>query len=341
MPDIDEAGIVGKPNDISDVITNVQAHKYPLVSMIPKDTAEQIRGEYQVEEYVDEGYKGDAEGAGATRTGSSSKRAMLYDRQQKFTREYGLTMEAQAVKKAGVADEFSRQRNQAYPLLKRKMESKFCSNTESVVGAGLDGHETRGLFVWQQVAAQDADKDPVPDAYRPVAAQVIGSASGAAMATVVTEAAIKAFLQTTFGFTDVEQNYLMLCGIMLKGVLDDLQVWTPTKASNTLRQVYQFSKAAEDRRVVNCVDVMEYSGGVITLHPTNYLMRERDDGAKTDFSDRSGLMIVQEMLEVRYLINPYEIEFPPDGAGRHGWHQCMASLRHLNPKTGGAILCNS
>jgi len=298
-----EAEQAGKRQAWANIIANIQASTFPVTSMAAKaERPGQVLETWQVKTYPDTPHAGVPDGKDATDF-DSNPRKEIQMRAQKSWRKPGVSDFADEAEIVGLnGTESAEQIKDALILLKKTMESRVCSAYNCQADNGVLGNETRGLFSYGQNTAQSYL--PVPDGYRvPTTSRYTGSLASFNERDYFLPMARSSYIQRKGPFK--MHGFL---GIELKAVFTEFSKYVDNVANKTA--VRSFTKPQEDSSYVLCVDKLVLDTGEIDLHPTPYLYKDRDTGADTAYTHKSGIFLDMDMLRIAYTRLPRVVKLP-------------------------------
>lgn len=312
-----------KREDISDEFTIVDAKSTPFMTSVRKGPApENTLFEYPVDQYAAPTLVGRPDGKDVESSeleNAAAQRGKLAARVQWFLKATGVGKVANTVPNVagvGKGKEYARSVAKKTVELKRSMEYRFMSVSEGAADNGTDGSLTRGIGKWILSSAQ-ADQ-PVPSAYRPVAAQI----KSVAAVTAYTEANIQDQLEACFKVTGAKVNLTGFCRTNFKKQFTNFTGRVPDVA-DTLA-VRRYMADAEETTLKHTIDKYEGDFGSVTLIPTLWM----DD---TNAALQLAYFLNMELWHTRNQQNPMSTELPNGGGGRKGLVDAICGLACLNP----------
>lgn len=319
MPGLIETDQVGKREDLSDLISVVDAKETPVSSLLPKGKAlSNSLFEWQADAYDDPNTDGVLDGADVTTfSNKSENRAKLSGRVQKMRRSWMVSDLSENLSNvAGLASEKASAKAKCILELKRDIESVICSDNDSQEQDGTSTYKTRGLGKWIQNGAQT--DLPVPAAFRTPTASI----NTTAMASL-TETLVQDVLESVYNESGKKGSYIMPCGTKLKRAFSGLAQYVPDKASHlAVRRVSQ----AKPDMIVNTVSVYEGDFGTVTLLPSLFLAN-----GTADAPTRRGYLMTPDQAEIRFLRQPGGMELENKGGGPRGYADTILALCVKNP----------
>ena len=327
-----EADQGGVREQLADYITMLQVRNFPFTSLLPKESKpNQGLVQFQVSEYPDVDQQGVLEGLDVQEF-DSVERDMLQARRQRFWWNPAVTTEVDENVVAGLAGgEMVSQKKAALILVKTKLEMRCLSNLDSTPSKPKVGQTFRGMFSWQQVAAQT--DLPVPVAWRAPTASVYTSTLA-----LLTETAFGDLMESQFTARQSKADLLGICGIKLKRRLSSFGSYMDD-VTNTL-QVRTVTRAQDNKTLINVVEHLTLDSGDVDLMVSSWLARDIK-GATTDYSSRSGLFVDTNLLALAYTRLPRIRDLEDRGGGPRAICDLMASLINKNPKGHAAALISS
>lgn len=300
-----ESELVGKRQSLADVIANIQVTTQPFTSMLEKRTKPKNQPHsWQAEVYPDVDHNGVPDGKDVD-TFDSQPRALLQCYSQKFWRNPAVSDFSDEAEVAGAGGgEFARQKAVAMVLLKRKMEQRFLSASDTLLSGKV--YETRGMFSWISNTAQTTF--PVDATVRPAAAQIYTG----------TLANFKERGTSSFGsmcassFIARKGPMTMdaFLGIYLKQVFTEFTQYQETKAS--FNSVRQFVQQQDTKTLTSTIDSLVTDTGTYRLH-TSAFLRKTTAGADVAGTHLSGIVVDMDMVGLAYTRLPRI--FPQENKG--------------------------
>jgi hypothetical protein len=324
---------VGQREDLSDVITIVDAKNTPFVSAARKgaDITNAAVYSFQADKYNDPSFDGVLSNSDVSTFDDPAKnRALLSARGQMFRRAVKVdtfVQEASDIAGIGRRKQLAVGVSKALLETKRDMESAFCSDRESQEQSGANPYRTRGLFRWIDVSAQS--DLPVPAAYRTPTASVDTNAAP-------TESQVQTLLQSIYSQTGQIDDMVLLCGPSLKRTFTEYTRFSTGATSNAL-SIRTFNTSAEAKKIVSAVNVFEGDFGTLRLLPSLYL---RQNNSSDTAKNSSGLVLNMDQCEVRFAKRPAMRELPDLGGGPRALIDAIASVTCLAPQSQGKFTAN-
>ncbi len=323
MPELLEANQVGKLQDISDAVFNVEAAETPFISMCGKDPKpHQKQSSWQSEKYPVDGHQGEMDGQDVTNF-DSGQRKLLYGMAQLLRRAYKVSTFADVTDVAGIKREIAHQKALAMVVLKTKMESRALSDSESSEDDNVAiPNETRGGFKWLDTGAQA--HLPVDPLFRPPV-----ECHHTTPLDTFTEKTFRSQLDAAYKLRRSKSSLDGFVGVTLKGLVDDWTVYdsqTPTQVP-----VRSFQHKGDSGQLINVVDFLKFSTGTVRLHISSQLHTDEATGAPTNFTDRSGLFLDMRMWRIAFMKRPQDRRLQDGGGGPRGYCETIMMLKCMNP----------
>ena len=320
----------GIRQDLSDLIAVVDAKTCPVVSMAKKG-AEPINPltQWQADSYGTPtlaGVLSNADVTDANYEDQAANRVLLSARIQKFRRVPSVDDLAQNVSEvAGIGKkrEMARAVTRSLEMLKRDMESTFCSNQESQEQSGASPYLTRGLGRWIQNAAQS--DLPVNASYRTPAASVLTTAPSA-----LTETAVQGLLQSLFLQSGKVQSYSLVCGPALKRAFTGF-TRTQFASTNVGSSIRTLTQSAESNKITSTIDIFEGDFGSLELIPSLFMAQDASGATAADEKLGRGYVLDMDMVELRYNRKPRYQELEDRGGGSRGIVDAICALCVKSP----------
>jgi hypothetical protein len=333
MAAIYEATQIGKRQEISEKIFNVESEKTPFLSLLKKGpTPNQMLMSWQAEVYPAAPSTGIKDGAPATGR-NSVPRILVEGCAQHFRREWSVTTLANLTNVAGVGrNEVGRQRAKAMVILKKMIEQQLLSADDCAVESGETPWTTRGALAWISNGAQGVK--PVDAALRNAAGAIYTGAVAS-----LTEGAFRDLLEAAYGETNEPLSLDGFCGIDLKAILDDFtQVYPTGTGTSQAKAVYNMTDVETYK---NKVEWLRFSAGDVRLHLNPFMAYTTSTGAASAYSPKSGVFLNMDMWEMGWLMQPANTNLAPDGSGANGYIDAVAGIKCLNPRGQMKVYSNS
>ncbi len=320
--------VTGQREDLSDVITIVDAKNTPFVSAARKgaDITNAAVYSFQADKYNDPSFDGVLSNSDVSTFDDPAKnRALLSARGQMFRRAVKVdtfVQEASDIAGIGRKKQLAVGVSKALLETKRDMESAFCSDRESQEQSGANPYRTRGLFRFVDSAAQT--DLPVPAAYRTPTASINTDAAP-------TESAVQTLLQSIYSQTGQIDDMVLLCGPSLKRTFTEYTRFSTGSAGAGL-SIRTFNNSADSKKIVSAVNVFEGDFGTLRLLPSLYL---RQNNSSDTAKNSSGLVLNMDQCEVRFAKRPAMRELPDLGGGPRALIDAIASVTCLAPQSQG------
>jgi hypothetical protein len=327
---------VGLREDLSDVISVVDAKNTPVSSMAKKgaDLTNGAVFSWQADAYNDPSFDGVLTSADVTTFDDPAKnRVLLSGRAQKFRRSIKVDDFAQNVDNiAGVGKkkEMARGVSRAIVELKRDIESAICSDNDSQAQSGATPYKTRGLGSWISSSAQT--DLPVDSAFRTPSASINSTAIAS-----LTEAQVQGILQSIYTVTGQINTMTLVCGPELKRAFTGFTRYATGGDAAAELSIRTFTQSTEAKKITAKVDTFEGDFGTVSLLPT--LFNAKDQVEATQL--RRGYLLDMDMIELRYGRRPRFQELEDQGGGPRGLIDAIAALVCWNPKALGKFSATS
>jgi len=325
----------GKRQDLRDVISLVDARKYPLTSMAKKGaTPKNSMVEWQVDSYPDPSFDGVLDGLDVTaHENMAEQRKRLQTRIQIFRRSPMVSLlseEVSDVAGIGTKKEMARAIVKSIEMLKRDMECAFCSDRESQAQSGQNPYRTRGLGKWAQATAQtDLPVDPL---YLTPAASI-----NTTTVANLTESLVNDVVASVWDVTGEDKTFVLVCGRTLRSRFSQFTQYQ-AGSTNVMASVRTITQAAEARKLVNTIDILEGDYGTIELVPSAWLAR---DNASATVGRCRGYLLDPENIEVAFHTAPRRKPLPDLGGGPRELVYAIAALIASNPTVLGKFAATS
>lgn len=325
MAGLSEANQIGAREDLSDVISVVDAKATPLTSMMPKGK-DACAGLYQwqADQFAENDTDGVIDGKDAEAFNQQSDRQKLGGRIQKKWRNPMVTDLAQNVNDvAGVGKKKEMQREVALAIknLKRDMECVFGSDNDSVDGNASTAYKTRGLGSWITNSAQTDPQTIVPTDFRTPAASIDATAVGS-----LTETEVQDVLESIWDECGTIKTYACILGATLKRRFSSFAQFQDG-VSATKASVRTFNQDANSKQISATIDFYGGDFGELELHPSAFLAHGTTNAPK-----RRGYVLDMALTELRFNRAPSFRPLEDGGGGPRGIVDCIFSMCVKNPK---------
>jgi hypothetical protein len=320
-----ETAQVGKREDLRDIMSVVDAKKYPVTSMAPKGAApNNTLFEWLVDNYPSPSFAGVMDGTDVTTyENMMAGRARLQGRIQIFMHAPMVSLLAQEVSDVaaiGKRQEMAKSIVKAIEMLKRDMECAFCSDVDSQAqSGGATPYRTRGLGVWIQNGAQT--DLPVSASYRTPTASIDATATAS-----FTEVILNGVMQSVWDQTGTDGTFQLVCGRTLRTKISSFTQYQ-TAATNVMAAIKTFTQNANERKITATIDVYEGDFGTIELFPTAW--NANDQAAAVQRA--RGYLLEMDLLQLIYHTMPQRKPLPDLGGGPRELVYAIAGLAVLNP----------
>lgn len=336
MPGLMEPGQVGKRQDLSNYITNIEREDTPLFSMLPKDEVNKVTFETQVDDY---GETTDISGVGSAEDADSfqnqaENRAIIENSVMKMWEKPAVDDFSENVNEnpALSAGEYVEGVRKATVRLKFRMEKRLLSQVEASkqgVG-GAKAYGTCSIFGFLKSGAPSGTQ-VVPERFRTPAAQIYSNT-----VANITEDSFQDMMQEVFEATNGKGKFTGVVGSELKQKISSFSIYRPTVAGQTtIRQINK-----EDTKTLSTVvDIITGDFGTVELVPSTRINHFDAAGAATSAAIRrgSGLMLDLSMWGLAYKRKPGHKRLADQGGGPRGIVDVIFGLRCKNPKGNGAL----
>lgn len=313
MAGLTEPNQVGKREDLSNLISVIDAKKLPYTTMAPKDSkTENMLTSWQMdkEKAIDAaGQAGIIDGTDVSTFGNPAenrKLASVYGQWFRQSDKVGKLAE-KVSNVAGAPSELARGVKRLLRSLKRNIEVKCLSVDETQAQGGAGGYEIRGIDKWIQVAAQAVL--PVDAGFRTPTASIDTTTNTASN----TEAKMTDVMESIYQETGEPSTLDVFLGPKAKKRIDVLQLVGDLTAGTDKITARNINKAQGDTKLIQKVDIIQNSFGTLRLHLSSYLAFA--DGVRTD-AVSDGRMYMMNMSGVRLRFNQTpQMEMMEDAGG--------------------------
>lgn len=343
MPGLQEADQVGKRQDLSDYIVNIQRTDTPLFTEIPKDTVRKSTFETQVDDY---GETNDIGGVGTSEDAEDFKnmaenRGIIDNQVMKMWEKPMVDDFAENVNEneAIPQGEYVEAVRKAIVRLKFRVEKRLLSCVEGTRQESGRKFGTCSIGGFIKSTAPIGDQR-VPERYRTPDAQIYTGTLAD-----FTEVSARTILKEIFESTNGKGMFKGYVGSSLKEAFSMMSIYRPDKASNT---VIQRINSVNNGTIETVVDILTGDFGTIELIPTTR-MRYFDQNATIGTYDAtseaqrrgSGLIVDINGWGLAFKRKPGHKPLQDKGGGPRGIVDTIFGLRCKNPKGNGAVFVSA
>ncbi len=335
MPGLTEPNQVGKRQDLSNYITNIEQEAYPLISMLPKDK-DPVNTEFetQVDDY---GSTDDLDGVPAGKDADqfenqAARRGIIKNRVQKMWENPMVDDFAENVSEnPAVSSEYLDAVRKSTVRLKFRIEKRLFSEREAEANSTSKGYGTCSIFGFLKAAAPTGVQ-VIPESFRLAAAQRYTST-----VALFTEEAAQDLLQELFENSHGAGDYDAFFGSELKQKVSFMTIYRPDVASNTIVRRFDASKNTE---LAAMVDILTGDFGTVKLHPTTRMRWQDVNGAANSQTLRRGSGVIMSMKHwaLAFKRRPGHRPLQDGGGGPRGIVDGIFGLRCKAPKANAPIL---
>ncbi len=335
MPGLMEPNQVGKRQDLSSYMTNIQREETPLFTMLPKDTVSKTTFETQVDDYGD---TDDLEGVGSSEDADSfqnesENRGIIENSVMKMWEKPGVDDFAENVNEnpALTAGEYANSVRKATVRLKFRAEKVLMSEREATKqdGSGTK-YRTCAIGGFLKVGAPSGTQ-VIPSRYRLPSAQAYSSTVAAE-----TEDDIHNILQEIFEQTNGAGDFTFVCGSEQKQKVSSFSIYRPDLASNTVvRNINNQNNATLE----TVVDFLVGDFGRVKLVPVTRMRWTDKDATALSTAKRrgSGYILDLKMWGLAFKRKPGHRPLEDKGGGPRGIVDMIFALRCKNPLGNGVV----
>ncbi|RME72849.1 MAG: hypothetical protein D6781_01570 [Verrucomicrobia bacterium] len=315
MAGVYENAQVGKREDLSDVIANIDRKNTPLLSRI-KVGKKLVRAvfDWQMESYPEPRTEGVVDGKDADAWEVITTRALAHNTAQKWWRLPRVSDFAEEVSDvAGVRSEMAKQTKDALVMLKRDIEKTLCLDSRDCqLDDGSKGYQTRALGTWIQTGAQSLY--PVDERFRPPAAQIDSTAVAS-----VTETTLSNIAKSIWDNAGAAMDLWCPIGSTLKQQISTFAAYQQSGVTD-LRRV-----EGEANAVRMMVDIVANDFATFHFVLSPFLFGDTAHG------DKRCYILDMNQLELRYNRRPRVKPIENKGGGPRAIVDAIAGLCVKNP----------
>lgn len=324
---------VTEVESLGDELSIIEPEGTPFVSMVAKTRATQVLHTEFADKLRPARRTGTRAGKGVTGGGDkTSGRRAITSRVHRVFDEWAVDDVETDVAKAGgnavTTDQAELSRMKCLRELKRDMEA-ICLGDQDSSGSADKEMVTRGFFSWVSPTAQT--DLPVPDDYRPAAAQVLTLGTDKLTETT-TSSGFQSFnglakeLHKRYG-TRVEAE--IFAGV---NICEAFDLFSRTSQGGDAR--YNVNENASNHTITLHVSVFESTFIRGTIIPDHFLRVDANGVGNAN----SAAVVVPEFFNLAFLESPASKDLEDDGGGPHGWIRAKFALMCRNPRGQAAIM---
>lgn len=261
---------------------------------------------------------------------------------------------------AGIRGQLARDVSRAMTMIKRDMETAFCSNQAATADTGsTQGYMSRGMTAY--LNGTDCTVGTADSSYlvTPTGANIVGGGTtngvadigASAASSTLSESTVQTLLQNIYSITGQSKTFTLLAGTALKRAFTNL-ITTTTTATDTdgiaATVVRTLGRDVTESSYVSHVDIFEGDFGRIRIVPTNFIGTiSYTTNATTNVGTPTavpymGYLLDMNLVEIRYGGNQAEITPLTDNGGGPGrLVETVASLVNYAPKSQGLFAYTS
>lgn len=318
--------------DLTDYITMVDAHEYPLFAMLPKGSAPNAS---LIEWPVDKNKAPDANVIAGAVDGEDLTSFVSYqddydilnNRVQWFRTGVAIgEMAADTQNQAGISSQSAYAFKKLMEFLKRNVEVRLGGDYEQQTPTGTTPGQLRSIGNWILATAQAVN--PVPTAHLTPSASIYAGALAD-----LTEDSLDAVLTSQYQVTGRMRTRSIVCGTSFKA---RFKAFTKTQfgSTNVASSIRTFQQDGTSKTIVNTVDVYVGDFGTYELIPSLYL----NYNTATALGDvRRAYALDWERWQLRF-VHPIKKKPLPDlGGGERFMLHTKLTLACLNPRDQAAF----
>lgn len=332
MPATPITTVKGQREDLSDAMVLIEPGDTPLFSMCKKaKEPTNVLFQWPADRYNDPQTAGVLADADVSSFDDQhANRELLSGRIQKVRRAFqvdDLVENVADLAGVGRKQAFNKSAAKALVELKIDIEAIMGSDNDSQVQSGANPYRTRGIGSWINPAAHTYSDTAtaVPAAFRTPAASINTTTT-----TSLTENNVIDVLQSIYGVRRARRNYDLVCGVSLKRAFTNF-IRTQTGSTNVMSSVRGFNSNAEDKKIVNTIDIYEGDFGILSLHVSTYLA----NGAAAAVSAARGYVLDMDLVSIGFNRKPRMEELEDRGGGRRGFCDAIFGVAVANPQVLG------
>ena len=324
-----EPNQVGKRQDLSAYITNIERENYPVLAMLPTDKEPvNTTFETQVDDYgTTNNLDGVPVGQDATDfQNQAANRGIITNRVMKMWQNPMVDDFAENVSEnPALSSEYTEAVRKSIVRLKMLQEKRLLSEREAENNNPSAGYGTCGFFGFLKDTAPTGVQ-LVPERFRLAAAQRYTSTL-----TLLTEEVLQDRLQELFENTHGSGSYDGIFGSELKQKISFMSVYRPDVANNTI--VRRLDQAANGTLNAT-VDILSGDFGTVRAHASTRVRTQDVTGAAVSsvLSRGSGLILSMDAWALAHKRKPGHRKLEDAGGGPRGIVDVIFGLRCKAPK---------
>lgn len=324
----------GATPDYIDIVTNLEAALYPGSSWMPTDTAPaQPESIFYLNAPENVNHQGSPEGRDLTAYGLS--KPTEYKARVGFF-EDGWKVSDQAmywtVKGRGKMAEVAYQKMKSLERLKKKQHLRIMSGidatAEGVSGALFNG--TAGICAYART--DGSGFHPIPEAFRPVAAQVV---TGASLASGWDEDIYLGMRRAVWDVRKQPINWTNFCGSKFKEQYRYWSIYQKDAGGRTAVRAINHSSPDDGAIIFGQVKYLadDYGEVDVVLEPWLWYTEGTDNtpSAAQNQTTRSGVFLDRNCVKLAYVAAPHHKDGVDGGGGQRGFWKSGLELRNLLP----------
>jgi hypothetical protein len=322
--------VKGQREDLSDAMVLIEPGDTPLFSMCKKAKEPQnVLFQWPADRYNDPQTAGVMASDDVTSFDDQhANRVLLSGRIQKVRRAFqvdDLVENVADLAGVGRKQAFNKSAAKALVELKIDIEAIMGSDNDSQVQSGANPYKTRGIGEWIKATAQTDTATAVDSRFLTPAASINATAT-----TSLTENNVIDVLQSIYGVRRARRNYDLVCGVALKRAFTNF-IRTQTASTSVMSTVRTFNSNAEDKKIVNTIDIYEGDFGILSLHVSTYLAH----GLAAAVSAARGYVLDMDLVSIGFNRKPRMEELEDRGGGRRGFCDAIFGVAVSNPQVLG------
>lgn len=335
MPGLMEPSQVGKKQDLSNYIVNIQREETPLFTMLPKDTVSKTVFETQVDDY---GSTDDLAGVGSATDADAfanmvESRGIIENSVMKMWELPAVDDFAENVNEnpALMEGEYANAVRKATVRLKFRMEKLLMSELQATKQDGTGTvYRTCSIGGFTSTSAPTGTQ-VIPSRYRVPSAHAYTSTVAA-----LTEDSVHNILQEIFEQTHGSGDFVAPVGSELKQKISSFSFYRPDLASNS---VVRSINSQNDGTIEQVVDFLVGDFGKVKLVPVTRMRWVTSAGAANSDTLRrgSGYILDLKMWGLAFKRRPGHKRIEDKGGGPRGIVDVIFGLRCKNPLGNGRI----
>jgi len=322
MPGVYERDIPLKQRQILDKIGETKASSTKFFSALNKGgKLVQLDVHWQLEARDNTGHVGVRDGEDQTEWNRQLRIAAKM-RCMEMRESWHVTQKGDEIQTVGEAER-KKQKAKALVRLKKQQQARCLSDLGPMEETNDPdtADEFAGVFWW--LFNPVSDYFTLPEAYRtPSGCLYSGTLAN------LHEVTVQNMIAEAFVSRDEDDIVLDgFCGIDLKNRFNDWGAHDTEGNGDDNLRVYSYD--GSKKSVMRCVDFLHLSEGMVRLHPTNALLRDRKTGVSHADARRSGVFLDMEQWVYKFMVPMRHKDNTDEGGGPRGFWKSSGMMHPI------------